>query len=270
MGAKVYTIINRKGGVGKTTTTYNLSAALAMGGKTVLMVDMDEQCSLTEQCGIYPGINNEQFGDNTTAKLFVKGIDPTLCCFTIDALEQVKTKDGKSTALPLYIISSTPDLAVTKAELYSDQSGMDAFIENIGKLRNYFDFIFFDCSPLQDNMTVSTLLAADEVIIPVKPERTSFNVQKIVADVADVKVELAGKRSNPDLKIAGTIATLYRSRVSEHKAYTQMLADAGNLLGIIPEAAIVVKEVAKGLPVVIAHPTATAAKEYIRIAQTLA
>ena len=102
---KTIAIANQKGGVAKTTTTYNLAAAKAMTGKRVLMIDLDPQASLTICCGLVPG--DEKFEGHSTCDLFDNKKDPKACAFTVDAA-------GFDN---LYIIPSDIDLAVTETKL---------------------------------------------------------------------------------------------------------------------------------------------------------
>ena len=98
---KTIAIANQKGGVAKTTTTYNLAAAKALTGRRVLMIDLDPQASLTISCGMQPG--SENFNGYSTCNLFDGKTNPAACAFTVD-------KSGLSN---LYIIPSDIDLAVT-------------------------------------------------------------------------------------------------------------------------------------------------------------
>lgn len=255
---KIIAIANQKGGVGKTTTTYNLASSLSRAGKTVLMIDMDPQYSLTESCAMLP--DDEAYNGMSTCKLFLKNTDPLDCCFTVDALGTTK----------LFIVPSSQELAVTAKRLFTQTAAINVFKSNVNKLREYFDYIFLDCPPSLDELLTSSLISADSVIIPVKPERLSYSGLKlIIPTIEAIQNAPSGQPGNPDLKILGLIATMYRNQSSEHKEYITKITNEFNLIGIIPLSAVVTKGLEFGLPVVAAHPTANAAKEYNRIAFTL-
>lgn len=256
--AKVISIANQKGGVGKTTTTYNLATALSRAGKTVLMVDMDPQYSLTESCAMLP--DAEEYNGMSTCRLFQKNVDPLDCCFTVDALETTK----------LFIIPSSQELAVTAKKLFSQTAALKVFKSNINKLREYFDYIFLDCPPSLDELLTSSLISSDGVIIPVKPERLSYAGLKLIMPTIQAIQEAPDNQpNNKELKVIGLIATMYRSQSNEHREHLNKISSEYALLGTIPLSTVVTKGIEFGLPVVVAHPTAKAAKEYNRIAFTL-
>lgn len=224
----------------------------------VLMIDMDPQYSLTESCAMVP--DSEVFNGMNSCKLFQRNIDPLDCCFTVDAMESAT----------LFIVPSSQELALTAKNLFTQTSGLSNFKSNIDKLRPHFDYVFFDCPPSLDELLTASLLSADSVIIPVKPERLSFaGLNLILPTINAVREAPPGQPGNPDLTVLGLITTMFRSQSSEHREYKNRIAAEQNLLGTIPLSTIVTKEVAFGLPVVAAHPNASAAKEYERIALML-
>ena len=256
--AKVISIANQKGGVGKTTTTYNLATSLSRAGKTVLMIDMDPQYSLTESCAMLP--DAEEYNGMSTCRLYQKNVDPLDCCFTVDALETTK----------LFIIPSSQELAVTAKKLFSQTAALKVFKSNITKLREYFDYIFLDCPPSLDELLTSSLISSDGVIIPVKPERLSYAGLKLIMPTIQAIQEAPDNQpNNKELKVIGLIATMYRSQSNEHREHLNKISSEYELMGTIPLSTVVTKGIEFGLPVVVAHPTAKAAKEYNRIAFTL-
>ena len=108
-------ICNQKGGVGKTTTTYNLAAAKARVGNMVLMIDMDPQYSLTESCAMIP--DDDNYNGMSTCRLFNKETDPLDCCFSVDAIKSNK----------LFIVPSSQSLALTAKKLFSKTDGIKIF-----------------------------------------------------------------------------------------------------------------------------------------------
>ena len=253
MSAKIIAIGNQKGGVGKTVSTYNMAASLARAGKMVLMIDMDPQYSLTLGCNMLP--DAEEYNGMSTCSLYEKKTDPLDCCFTVDVMNSTN----------IFIIPSSQKLAVTERKLSSIKGAYQIFKNHIEKLRDYFDFIFLDCPPTLAELLISSLIAADGVIIPVIPDRLSYGV---VGDMLTTVKEVQ-KKQNEKLEILGFIATLYNSRDQIHKEYIELIDKEQKLLGIVPKAASVSKSIDMGLPVVVAHPQTKASKEYKRISYGL-
>lgn len=256
--AKKIAVANQKGGVGKTTTTYNLAAAKARIGKMVLMIDMDPQYSLTESCAMVP--DDSTFNGMNTCKLFNKDTDPLECCFTVEAITSQK----------LFLTPSSQQLALTAKDLFSRTDGIKTFQAKINILDKYFDYIFFDCPPSLDELLLSAIVAADEVIIPVKPEMLSYaGLDLIMPTIKAIQNAPQGQIGNSRLKIDGIVVTMMRSTLIEHKQYLQKITEQYNVMGVIPLSAVVNKGLSEGLPVVMAHPASNAAKAYLNVAETI-
>lgn len=253
-------VANQKGGVGKTTSTYNLAAAIAKAGKTVLMIDMDPQYSLTLSCAMMP--DDPAYNGMSTCDLFQKTTDPLDCCFEVEPLA------GK---YKLFIVPSTQKLAVTSKKLFVRSSSIANFKANIGRLKEYFDYIFFDCPPTLDELLTSALISSDEVVIPTRPEKLSIAcLDLIIPTIKTIQEAPATQPNNKNLKIKGIIATMYRSAIPEHKENLEKLISMGyDILGVIPLSTIVSKDVGLGLPCTLAHPTSNPSKVYVNIANSL-
>ena len=143
---KTIAIANQKGGVAKTTTTYNLAAAKALTGRRVLMIDLDPQASLTISCGMQPG--SENFNGYSTCNLFDGKTNPAACAFTVD-------KSGLSN---LYIIPSDIDLAVTETKLVIGRNSDVQLRKSVQKLQEYFDYCFIDCPPQLGTLLINALV----------------------------------------------------------------------------------------------------------------
>lgn len=256
--SRVIAISNQKGGVGKTTTAYNIAAARAKLGELVLMIDMDPQYSLTESCAMQP--DAPKYNGMSTCKLFENKTDPLDCCFSVEAIKSNK----------LFIVPSSQLLALTAKNLFAQTAGITIFKKNIKKLAKYFETIVIDCPPSLDELLTAALVSADEVIVPVKPERLSYAGLNLIMPTIDaIKKAPKSQLGNPDLEVKGIIVTMFRSVLNEHKTYLQKITEEYSVLGIVPLSAIVTKEVDRGLPVVTAHPLSTPAKVYTEISDRI-
>ena len=259
---KVIAIANQKGGVGKTTSTYNLSAAIAKSGYKVCMIDLDPQSSLTSDCGFY--VDMEIYKGSCAEQLFKPDTDPDDCCFTVDSVGSLSTN--------LFLIPSGQDMAIWEVEIYSHKESIPGFAKKVRSLE-YFDYIFIDCPPNLGYLLLSALYAADEVLIPVETTYSSYSkLPLLMSTINQMKAYGAnakGQLTNPDLQIAGVIGTRYRSTVEEQRKVLAELEENYNLLGYVKEAAIVTKNVVSGLPVVVASKNSVPARQYTDIAMAL-
>ena len=185
---KIIAVLNHKGGVGKTTTTINLAAALQQKKKRVLAIDMDGQANLTESFGL--SIEEEQ-----TVYGAMKGKYP---------LPLVETAGGVT------VVPSCLDLSAAEAELINEP-GRELILNGlIGKLleNRKFDYILIDCPPSLGLLTLNALTAADYLIIPVQAQFLAMRgMAKIMNVIATVQ-----ERLNPKLAIGGIVITQFDKR----------------------------------------------------------
>ncbi len=256
-GAKVIAIANQKGGVSKTTSTFNIAAAKALENKYTLMIDLDPQYSLTECCAMLP--DDPSYKGMDVCRLFDDDVDPFDCCFSVDS-----TKSDK-----LFIVPGTQRLAITSEKLVTNPEKILNFRKNIQKMSEVFLTIIIDCPPQLDRLLTSALVAATDVIIPVKPDKLSAkSLDLIIPSIEGVKNE-TGPAANKNIRITGLIISMYRSVVKEHQETAKSLTEKFNVLGTVPLSSMVTKGIDEGLPVVIAHGSSTPAKVYKSIAAKL-
>lgn len=190
---KVLAFVNQKGGVAKTTSCLNIGAALALAGKSVLLIDLDPQGSLSK-CAGFRTLDN----DPTTYEV-IKG--------EVDINQAIKTK----TALAAYDVLPT-DIRMSGAEIeLISVPGRDTLLrEALDGLRKPYDYVLIDCSPSLNILTLMALTAATSLIIPVAAQ---FMPLDGMAQLLPT-VELVKKRLNKGLRIGGVIVTMYDGRRS--------------------------------------------------------
>ena len=181
-------LMNQKGGVGKTTTTVNLGAALAEMGKTVCLIDLDPQAHLTINYGIDPAPD--------TVGLYDVLLDES------SFLEAVHKIDDH-----LALVPSSIDLAGAEIELVSMLGRETLLKKRMEAVQKdaLFDFVLMDCPPSLGLLTLNALSVADEVIIPMQPH---FLALQGVAKLLET-VQLVNKRMNPGLKVSGIVLTMF-------------------------------------------------------------
>lgn len=181
-------IINQKGGVGKTTTTANLAAGLAMRGKDVCMFDLDPQSHLTLHYGVTP-----TDGMATAFDILAAESD-------IDSAVQMLTGN-------LSIIPATTDLASAEGE-FAASPGRNHLLSNaLNKMKTRGDFVLIDCPPSLGLLTLNSLVAADEIIIPLQPHFLALQgLSKLLKTIDIVQTKL-----NPTLRVTGVLLCMYES-----------------------------------------------------------
>jgi chromosome partitioning protein len=189
--ARIIALCNQKGGVGKTTSTINLGAALAEVGRRVLLVDFDPQGALSVGLGIQP----HQL-DRTTYNLLMErgvGVDDILL---------------KTSTPGLDVLPSNIDLSAAEVQLVGEVAREQALARGLAGVIDEYDYILIDCQPSLGLLTVNALTAAHGVIIPLECEFFSLRGVALLIDTVD-KVR---ERLNPDLKLDGILATMYDGR----------------------------------------------------------
>ena len=186
----IITIANQKGGVGKTTTVVNLATALASIDKKVLVIDMDPQYNSSMSFNAYDA-------NKSIYKVFSNDVE-------------INNAIQPSLIPNLNVISACEDLAAAEYELADDENRNFLLKKYIGNIKENYDYIFIDTSPTLGLLTISSLTASDEVLIPVQCEFFALEgLSKLIKTIDIVKSNL-----NPVLKLNGIILTMYDKRNS--------------------------------------------------------
>lgn len=187
--AEIISILNQKGGCGKTTTAVNLSAALALLGEKVLVIDMDPQANATTAFGV-------QKNEETSIYRVLTGLD--------SLTDSIVTTDIKG----LDLVPSHISLSGAEIELSKDIGFPFILKESMDGISENYDYILIDVPPSLGILTINSLVAADSVIIPIQAE---FYALEGMADLLDA-MSLVETRLNSPSPIKGILITLYDSR----------------------------------------------------------
>jgi chromosome partitioning protein len=203
--ATVIAMCNQKGGVGKTTTTINLGAALAELGRRVLLVDFDPQGSLSVGLGVNPHTLEHSIYD-----LLLSRDTP---------IDDVIDRTGVPN---LDILPSNIDLSAAEVQLVSEVAREQTLLRVLDKVKPRYDVILIDCAPSLGLLTINALTAADKVIMPLE---TEFFALRGIALLTDTITKVTD-RLNPRLEILGILGTMYDPRTLHSREVLERVVQA--------------------------------------------
>jgi chromosome partitioning protein len=251
---RVFVVANQKGGVGKTTTSVNLAAGLALGGLSVLVIDLDPQGNASTALGV-----EHSPGTPGTYEVLIGG-DPI-------AAHVVRSDEAPG----LQVLPASIDLAAAEIELVSVVARENRLLR---ALRSYLeehpvDYVFFDCPPSLGLLTLNALVAATEIQIPIQCEYYALEgVSQLVRTINLVKGEL-----NPDLHLSTVLLTMFdaRTRLAAQVADEVRTHFAAETLPtVIPRSVRISEAPSYGRTVLTYHPDSAGAVSYLRAAQEIA
>ncbi|MCM3723656.1 MULTISPECIES: ParA family protein [Solibacillus] len=245
---RIIAIANQKGGVGKTTTSVNLSACLAFLGKKVLIIDIDPQGNASSGLGVRKGDLESCVYDVLINDEDIKGV-----------IQQTDVEN-------LYIVPATISLAGAEIELVSTISREVRLKKSLQEIKNNFDFIIIDCPPSLGLLTINALTASDALIIPVQCEYYALEgLSQLLSTV-----RLVQKHLNKELMIDGVLLTMLDARtnlglqvIDEVKRYFQDKV----YRSIIPRNVRLSEAPSHGKPVILYDSKSRGAEIYLEFAR---
>ena len=245
---KIIAVVNQKGGVGKTTTAVNLTAALTEAGKKVLLVDFDPQANATSGLGVDKRKLRKSVYNTVIDQVPVQEVI-------------VQTKFGD-------VLPSSADLAGAGVELISVDDPNHRLAKALEPVKDLYDVIFIDCPPSLEMLTMNGLSAADSILIPVQCE---YYALEGLADLMTT-LRLIKKRINPRLDIFGVALTMFDGRTNFSTQVAQEVRHhfPGKVYAtVIPRNVRLAEAPSHGLPVTVYDRTSRGAQAYKAMAQEI-
>lgn len=247
---KIISVVNQKGGVGKTTTAVNLAAALAEAGKFVLLVDLDPQGNATSGLGIkYQQLEQGLY----TA---------------ITGQSRIHDVVHNSAHAGLRVVPATTDLAGANVELVSVDGREKKLADVLSEVHHAYDYIIIDCPPSLGILTLNGLVAANHILIPVQAEYYALEGLGQLLKT----IELVRDNIKPELNILGAVITMFdgRNRLSEEVMQELYKFFPNNIFrSVIPRTVRLAEAPSFGKSIFHYEPSGKGAKAYERLAREL-
>jgi chromosome partitioning protein len=247
--ARIYTLVNQKGGVGKTTTTINLGAYLAALGQRVLLVDLDPQANATSCLGIDKhGIKSGTYEAITSGRTAPDSI--------------LHNKQFKLSLLP-----SSPALAGAEVELVNELARESRLKQALTPVQDRYDYILIDCPPSLGLLTLNGMVAAkDGLIIPVQCEYLALEGLGMLVDT----IERVRKALFPKLRIRGVLLTMYDNRTNLSQEVVDEVRKHFKdqvFTAVIPRSVRLAEAPSHGLPILAYFPNSAGAEAHRALAE---
>lgn len=239
-------VVNQKGGVGKTTTSINLGASLALAGQRVLLVDIDPQA-------------------NASSGLGIAAADPSMADVILDD-RPIADVIVPSRVDGLFVAPSSPDLAGAAVSLPQRAEREFVLRRALAPVREGYDMVLLDCPPSLDLLTVNALVAAERLIVPVQCEFYALEgLSRLLETITAVQASL-----NPSLRVTGMLMTMHdpRTRIS-----SEVIAEVRRHFGdlafetVVPRNVRLAEAPSHGEPVIRYDPASSGAMAYAQVAE---
>ncbi len=245
---RIIAIANQKGGVGKTTTSINLSACLAELGKKVLAVDMDPQGNMTSGLGIDK--NNVEY---TVYDLIIgeAGIENVVCKEALENLD---------------VLPANVDLSAAEIELIGVENKEYIIRDEVNKIKENYDYIIIDCPPSLSMLTINAMTTADTVLVPIQCEYYALEGLSQLIHTID----LVKERLNPKLEMEGVVFTMYDARTNLSLQVVENVKENLNksiYKTIIPRNIRLAEAPSHGMPINLYDPKSAGAENYRLLAE---
>ena len=245
---RIIAVANQKGGVGKTTTSINLSASLASLGQKVLALDMDPQGNMTSGLSI-----NKDEVENSIYDLIIGNaeIEECICRDVFENLD---------------VLPSNINLSAAEIELIGVDNKEYIIKKEIEKVKDRYDFIIIDCPPALSMLTINAMTTANSVLVPIQCEYYALEgLSQLIHTI-----ELVQDRLNPDLEIEGVVFTMYDARTNLSLQVVENVKDNLNqniYKTIIPRNIRLAEAPSYGIPINLYDPKSSGAERYMLLAE---